>query len=248
MKTTFSVMLLSVLVLLSACAPKVNDPADVQAITQSMNEYFTAVIAGNVPASVAMLTDKTGYYEPHMPAMVGRDAVTKFHQMIFDQFTIEMNAPVVDVRVVGNLAVVRGTYTQKLTPKTEGAAVSDSGNWTVVLQRQADRAWKWDWVMGNSDQPVPGTTADGAEEQALIKIEQDWAAAMVKRDVATLDRILAKEWTENADGDVMSRAETMAALKSGVFQMESVKLRGLSVHSGKKYAALDITGAPAPRF
>ena len=100
----------------------------------------------------------------------------------------------------------------------------------IVLQRQDDGAWKWDGFMVNSDQPVPGTTADGAEEQALMKIERDWAVAMVKRDVAALDHILTKEWAENADGEVMTRAQGLAALKSGAFKLESVNLHDLSVH------------------
>jgi len=178
-----------------------------------------------------MLTDKTAYYEPHMPAFVGKDAVEKFHQAFFGQFNAEMNAPVADVRVVGDLGVVRGTYTQNVAPKADGAAtVSDSGNWIVVLQRQGDGAWKWDWVMGNSDQPMPGTTADGAEESALMQIERDWAAAMVKRDMATLDRVIAKEWTNVVDGQLTTRAATVAGLKAGAYQFESMTMRELSVH------------------
>jgi uncharacterized protein (TIGR02246 family) len=231
MKTHLPVILVSVLLLLSACAPKVNDPADVQAVTQSVDAYAKAVNARNAAAIVALMTDKAGWYDSHMPALVGKDAIGKMHQGLFDQADVEGTTPVADVRVVGDIAVARGTWRQKLTPKAEGAAsVNDSGNWIAVLQRQNDRSWKWDSLVANSDQPMPGTTADGAEEQALMQIERDWAAAMVKRDVAALDRILAKEWAENADGEVMTRAQGLAALKSGAFKLESVNLHDLSVH------------------
>lgn len=231
MKTHLPVILVSVLLLLSACAPKVNDPADVQAVTQSVDAYAKAVNARNAAAIVALMTDKAGWYDSHMPALVGKDAIGKMHQGLFDQADVEGTTPVADVRVVGDIAVARGTWRQKLTPKAEGAAsVNDSGNWIAVLQRQNDRSWKWDSLVANSDQPMPGTTADGAEEQALMQIERDWAAAMVKRDVAALDRILAKEWAENADGEVMTRAQGLAALKSGAFKLEWVNLHDLSVH------------------
>ena len=133
MKTVLSLVLILALVPLSACAPKVNDPADVHAVKQTMEAYTKGILAKDAPASVAMMTDKTAYFEPHMPAMTGKDAVAKFHQMIFDNFDVEMTPVVTDVQVEGNLATMHGTYTQKLTPKAEGAAaMPDSGNWTVA--------------------------------------------------------------------------------------------------------------------
>jgi ketosteroid isomerase-like protein len=131
-----------------------------------------------------------------MPAVTGKDAVATFHQMIFDQFNIEVAPVVTDVQAEGSIAIMHGTYTQKLIPKAEEAAAhSDTGNWTVAARRQADGSWKWDWVMAASDQPMPGTTADGAEEQAVMQIERDWVAALVKSDKAALEKILAKENT-----------------------------------------------------
>jgi hypothetical protein len=72
MKTTLPVLVVSLLVLLSACAPKVNDPADVQAVKQTMEAYTEAILAKDAQASVAVMTDKTAYFEPHMPAQVQR--------------------------------------------------------------------------------------------------------------------------------------------------------------------------------
>jgi ketosteroid isomerase-like protein len=87
-----------------------------------------------------------------------------------------------------------------------------------------------DWVVPNSERPMPGTTADGAEEQVLVRFEQEWAAALVKGDVAVLDRSLAKEWAANADGEVATRAQLLAAIKSGAYKLESATMRDISVH------------------
>ncbi len=176
MKTVLSLVLVLALAPLAACAPKANDPADVQAVKQTMEAYTKGIVAKDAPASVAMMTDTTAYFEPHMPAMTGKDAVAKFHQMLFDNFDVEMTPVVTDVQVEGSLATMHGTFTNKLIPKAEGAAtMPDSGNWTVAARRQADGSWKWDWIMGASDQPMPGTTADGAEEQAVMQFERDGA-------------------------------------------------------------------------
>ena len=67
MKAVSSVLLVFALVPLSACAPKVNDPADVQAVKQTMEAYTKGIVAKDAPASVAMMTDKTAYFEPHLP-------------------------------------------------------------------------------------------------------------------------------------------------------------------------------------
>ena len=98
--------------------------------------------------------------------------------MLFDQFDMEMRTVVAGVQVEGNLAIMHGTFTNKLIPKAEGAAaMPDSGNWTVAARRQADGSWKWDWIMGASDQPMAGTTADGTDEQAVMQVERDWVTA-----------------------------------------------------------------------
>jgi ketosteroid isomerase-like protein len=146
-------------------------------------------------------------------------------------FTPDFQVPVDEVRVTGDTAMARGTWAIKLTPKTEGTApISDSGSWMLMSSRQADGSWKWDSVVANSDRPMPGTTADGAEEQALVTFEQEWASALVKGDVAVLDRSLAKEWAANADGEVATRAQLLAAIKSGAYKLESATMRDISVH------------------
>ena len=115
------------------------------------------------------------------------------------------------------MAVAKGIYEGSATPKAGGSSAQIKDKFLTAFQRQADGSWRAFWDIYNSDLPMPGTTADGAEEQAVMQIERDWAAAMVKRDVAALDRILAKEWVENADGEVMTRAQALVALKSGGF-------------------------------
>ena len=47
MKTTYAVILCVLLLLVSACAQKVNDPADVQAVKKSVDDYAKAVNAGD---------------------------------------------------------------------------------------------------------------------------------------------------------------------------------------------------------
>ena len=64
--------------------------------------------------------------------------------------------------------------------------------------------------------------ASASVEQELIKLENGWSEAMVKKDLAFLDRILANEFTEtDAEGTVWTKAQELAVLTSGEFKCTS---------------------------
>lgn len=222
MRTVYAVTLSVLLLLVSACAPKVNDPADVQAIKKSMDDFAKAVNAGNAGAVAALMTGKTVYADLNIPVLVGAEAIRSLWQTAFDQFKYEFSVPVEDVRVTGDVAVARGTWTLKATPTAQGVAgIGDSGSWLVVFARQNDGSWKWDSVVANSNQPLPGSTASGADEQALYQIERDWAEASVKKDAAVLDKMLATEFQANYATFVGNKKQFLADLKSGKTKIES---------------------------
>jgi len=67
-------------------------------------------------------------------------------------------------------------------------------------------------------QAKPAAPAKSASvEQELIKLENDWNNAMVKRDVAALSRIVTDDWTtiDPDDGTITTKAQSLANLKSG---------------------------------
>jgi hypothetical protein len=81
MKTMCSLALVIALAAASACAPKVNDPADVPAIKDPMNGYFKAASAKDPAGLDAVLTDKTLLVGPHTAALVGKDAIGQMHRV-----------------------------------------------------------------------------------------------------------------------------------------------------------------------
>lgn len=249
MKTTYTVILCVLLLLVSACAQKVNNPADVQAIKKSIDDYAKAMNAGDADQAVALVTDKAVYANNHYPVAVGKEAIRSMHATWFTLFKMEFSCPVEDVRVVGDLAVARGSWTAKDTPKAQGIApINDRGSWMVTFARQSDGSWKWDWCEPNSNQPLPGTTADGAEEKALIQIEQDWTNAILKSDAAAFDHHIAKEWTYNSDGQVTSKAQMLAEIKSGTFKIASMELSDLSPHVFGNVAVVTMTAAMKGKY
>jgi ketosteroid isomerase-like protein len=67
-------------------------------------------------------------------------------------------------------------------------------------------------------------------EQAIKKLEKEWADALVKRDQAVIDRIESSDWMlADAEGNLVSKAKTDADLKSGAVAFESVQNDELKV-------------------
>jgi len=224
MKTTYAVILVSVLLLVSACAQKVNDPADAQAIRNLMAEYEKAAISRDLAwFSSNFFTDDAVELPPNEPLVAGKEAIAAATQASFDQFSSSQETvPVEEVLSSGDLAVVRGTYDWTGTPKASGlSAASEQGKWTGTFRRQADGSWKCFHLIWNSDLPAPGATPKGVEEQALLQIERDWADAAMKKDTAALENILAADFIgQSADG-VRNKRQALASVMSSAVKIES---------------------------
>jgi ketosteroid isomerase-like protein len=72
-------------------------------------------------------------------------------------------------------------------------------------------------------QAKPAAPAKSASvEQELIKLENGWNDAMVKRDMATLNRVMADDWSFiDGEGTVVTKAEFLASVKSGEYVFTS---------------------------
>jgi uncharacterized protein (TIGR02246 family) len=222
MRTIYTVILCVLLLLVSACAQKVNDPADVQAIKDIQPAFDKAWNAGNAEAVASgIYTADAIKMEPNQPATSGRDAIRASAQKYFELFTDEGRNVAEDVRVSGDLAVARGTYSGKFTLKAGGDGTPYKGKWITACQRQPDGSWKAFWDIYNSDLPVADALPVGAEEQVLMQIERDWAVANVKNDWAAFDKILAAEYANNVDGVITPKKQYLANIRSGAAKIES---------------------------
>jgi ketosteroid isomerase-like protein len=93
-------------------------------------------------------------------------------------------------------------------------------------------------------------------EQQLIKMEQDWAQATLKRDTQALDRFEADEYVYNIDSMKGTKKDDLADAKSGDFSADSLDEADMTVRvfgdaavvTGKvtlrngKYKGKDVSG------
>jgi len=222
-KSALALMAL-VVAIAAACAPKVNDPADVQAVKDTAPAYDkfanagdAAGLASNFYAADAVRMD------PNQPASAGTEAIRASLEKSYAQSSEQIRNVIDDVRVAGAYAVAKGTFDGTSTPKAGGAAVPVKGKFVTLYERQGSGPWKAVWDIYNSDLPAPGATADGADEQALMQIERDWAVASAAGDVAGLDKLMAAEYAGNTDGKITPKKESLANVKSGVSKTTSAE-------------------------
>jgi ketosteroid isomerase-like protein len=97
--------------------------------------------------------------------------------------------------------------------------MADEGGWSALYRKVGD-AWKVEWLIATSERPERGRTADGADERALLQIEKDWAAALLKADTKALETVLAPGWATSFEGAVMTRPQLFAALRTGAARFD----------------------------
>src|SRR4030042_1851957 len=128
MKTAYAVILCFLLLLVSACAQKVNDPADVQAIKNMSPEIDKAEMAKDATWFVSnYYMDDTVIMPPNEALLTGSGAIGKRLVGNYAKTAnINQRSSADDVQVSGDLAVARGKYTYSSTPTASGlSALND---------------------------------------------------------------------------------------------------------------------------
>ncbi len=89
--------------------------------------------------------------------------------------------------------------------------------------------------------------------QALTKLENDWAKAGLAGDAAALEKLLTPDYVyTNQDGEMASRADMVAGMKSGATKYDAFTVGDMKVHvygdaavvTGKSYTKGKENGKP----
>jgi ketosteroid isomerase-like protein len=214
----------------AACAPKVNDPADVQAIKDTGPAYDKFANAGDA-ASLAseFYAPDAIRMDPNQPSSAGTAAIRATLEKSYAQSTEDVRNVIDDVRVLGGFAMAKGTFEGTSRPKAGGSAAPVKGKFVTLYERQGTGPWKAVWDIYNSDLPAPGATADGADEQALMQIERDWAVAAAANDAAGIDKLTAAEYAGNSDGKITPKKQLLADIRSGASKVSAAEAGDLKV-------------------
>jgi ketosteroid isomerase-like protein len=76
--------------------------------------------------------------------------------------------------------------------------------------------------------PSAAISAPGDTEQAITQLERDWVAAIVKKDTATIDRLLADDFSGATDDQRYSKADAIEDVKTGTHEsldLDNIRVR-----------------------
>lgn len=125
-------------------------PANPAAIDSLREAYTRAAEAGDVDAMVGFFTDDA--------VLLGADGkvyngANELRSYMSDTTMVASNIQVHNENgpnFSGDVAWESGTFSQSLTPKKGGKAMTVKGNYLVVLRRQSDGSWK---IVAEADIP-----------------------------------------------------------------------------------------------
>ena len=142
-----------IVLFLAACTPPpveetvVDDSAqreaDIQAINKVNELWDAAALAGDMEGTLALVTDDYIGWESGQPTIVGKEALRSAFQPSRDKYRTEKLKNVADeIRLAGDWAYVRGSWTGTVVPKAGGDPIQRSGKWMDIRERQPDGSWK----------------------------------------------------------------------------------------------------------
>jgi uncharacterized protein (TIGR02246 family) len=144
------------LLAVSACGQPVDTASDEAALTAMVEQWDTAVVAGDWDALLSLYVDEPLRLHPDEPIIVGKEAIRAVFQGNRDRNDADFKNEAVDIRVSGDLAVVRGIWSGTFTPRDGSDVYQDSGKWVSVRERQPDGSWKIVYDIWNRDAPPAG--------------------------------------------------------------------------------------------
>ena len=129
-------MMLPLMLSFVACQPSAPQATttgpDVEAITTWVEQCTAAFTAGDYERALTMFTDDARFMPPNSAPVTIEEARSIYQGLLRDN-TMRFTAQVADVVVSGDLAVVRASYAESLTPRGEGEPASWGGPWLIVL-------------------------------------------------------------------------------------------------------------------
>lgn len=137
---------------ISACAKKIDTQDIEKAIMDQHHQANQALTKGNLEALMSAYADDVIMMSPNQPELVGKAAVRSMWQDLLRDFTVQASVSTEEVKVLGEWAFERGTYTMELTPRAGGAPLQDIGKYLDILHQQPDGSYKYSRLCFNSSQ------------------------------------------------------------------------------------------------
>jgi uncharacterized protein (TIGR02246 family) len=143
MKNSFGLFLIVIPLALISCAQKLDVETDKQALEKlSVEDWDMYARAGNVEGMVESYTEDA-LRIGEGAVLNGKEAIGSYLTFLTQSATPEkLENKVADIKLSGDLAVIRGSFEGVFSPNEGGVTIHQKGAWVDVCERQEDGSWK----------------------------------------------------------------------------------------------------------
>lgn len=121
-------------------------------VSQVRAQFESAYGQGDAQALASLYTQDARFLPSDNPTLRGRAEIRSYFQTFFDQMASQsITITPSESDASGDLVYEWGTYTVSFTPQG-GSSMTDQGRYTVILERQADGAFRIVFDIDNSPQ------------------------------------------------------------------------------------------------
>ena len=121
---------------------------------QLWHEYLDTINARSLDRLMEFFSPDAVLMPPNQPTVHGVAGARAWFGALFDAFEVQLEMPTLELHVLGDWALRRGTYEVSLTPVGGGATNTDRGKFMQVWERQGDGVWRIARGLLNSDLPL----------------------------------------------------------------------------------------------
>jgi uncharacterized protein (TIGR02246 family) len=135
--------------------PAVDVETDMEAIRNLMNETIRTYNEGDFEGAMSLIADDAIWMPPNEPVIVGKEAIRNWYNE-FKDTSFNVNVTSDELKLCGDWAYERATWTGTLTSKATGETTQIKATDMYIHQRQPDGSWKtsraiWNFITFSSE-------------------------------------------------------------------------------------------------
>ncbi len=153
MRTILTMLVLTLVFALVACAPPEPPPApdtsaeDEAAVRAHVETFVASWNAGDLETIAGMIDEGVIQMPQNATPMKGRDAVLAHMEAGYDPTQVTQSATVEEVETMGDFALAFGSWTLTPTESAGEDVETQDGTWMVLYKRGGDgwKMYRWTW-------------------------------------------------------------------------------------------------------
>jgi uncharacterized protein (TIGR02246 family) len=114
-----------------------------------LTEWVEAIRGADLETLAGLVTEDAEFWTHGAAPLIGRDALKEVFAPFFSMYGLEQDFVCQELIISGDLAFMRGTELNRLTPRDRSEAVENRQRAFSILRREGDGRWRFARGMTN---------------------------------------------------------------------------------------------------